>query len=100
MKIYFERTGGFAGLRLAVNLDLDYLPTEDAGTLQKLVEEADLFHLPEPVAGPGVVDGFQYAITVERKGEQRTFQVGDDVLPAGLRPLINDLTLRARSHRG
>jgi hypothetical protein len=99
MKISFERTGGFAGMRLAINLDVDSLPASDAAILRKLVADADFFNLAETPAGNAVPDGFQYALMVEGDGKQRTIQVAEMSIPDKLRPLLNDLSLRARSQR-
>ena len=99
MKINFERSGGFAGLKLAFSLDSDSLPADDAAALKKLVEDTDFFNLPEPEAGRGHPDGFQYAITVEQDGQQRTLRVSENMLPEKLRPLVNDLSIRARTQR-
>ena len=97
MKISFERTGGFAGLMLAVRLELNSLPAEDAAALQKLVEDSDFFHLPEPDAQQGFPDGYRYTIMVEREAEQRTVEFSEGALPEQLRALVNDLSIRARS---
>jgi hypothetical protein len=86
-------------MKLAVDLDLDSLPTDEAATLENLVDEADVFHLPEPDMSPGYPDGFQYTLTVERDSEQRTLQVSERALPEELQPLINELSARARSRR-
>jgi hypothetical protein len=99
MKISFERTGGFAGMRMAISIDIDSLPDPDVVALQKLVTDADFFNLAEPGAGKVIPDGFQYAITIEGDGKQRTIQVADGSVPDKLRPLLDDLSLRARSQR-
>jgi len=99
MKINFERSGGFAGVKLVFSLDSDSLPADDAAVLKKLVEDVDFFHLPEPGAGGGQPDGFQYAITVEQEGQQRTLRVSENMLSEKLRPLVNDLSMRARTQR-
>ena len=99
MKIYFERTGGFAGLRLAINLDLEFMPAVEADSLQKLIDEANPFNIPEPETKPSIPDSFQYKIIVEQKGKQRTLQFEDGSIPIELQPLVNDLSLRARSQR-
>lgn len=49
MKIHFERSGGFAGLRLSHDLDwADHSP-EERGELDRLVERAQFFDLPAEV---------------------------------------------------
>jgi hypothetical protein len=99
MKIYFERIGGFAGLKLALTLDLDDLAADDAEALQKMVQDASFFHRPEPDKAPGISDGFQYTLTVEQDADQRTLQVSEGALPEELRLLMNDLSIRARSRK-
>jgi hypothetical protein len=97
MKISFERTGGFAGMRMATTLDLDSLPDSEAAALRKLITDADFFNLMMPDVGKVIPDGFQYAITIEGDGKQRTIQVTDGAVPDKLRPLLDDLSVRARS---
>jgi hypothetical protein len=97
MKISFERTGGFAGMRMVTTVDVDSLPASEAAMLRKLVADVDFFNLAEIPAGKAVPDGFQYAITVEGDGKQRTIQVAEASIPDKLRPLLKDLSVRARS---
>ncbi len=100
MKISYERTGGFAGMRVGLDLDLQHLPSDEAAALKDLVKAADFFHLTQ-ATGPGAIpDGFQHAITVEEdSGHKRTILVGDSSVSDSLRPLLDDLTVRARSQR-
>jgi hypothetical protein len=99
MKIDFERTGGFAGLRLAVSVDVDNLPDQEAQALRKLVNDADFFNFSDAHPGKAVPDSFQYKVTIENNQQKRTVQVGDMSVPDKLRPLIDDLNQRARSQR-
>jgi hypothetical protein len=99
MKIFFQRTGGFIGIPVTLNIDTDLLPESDAATLRKMIADADFFELTEAHLGKQAPDGFQYAITVEGDGQRRTIQVTDMDMPNKLRPLVNDLSLRARSQR-
>ena len=99
MKINFERTGGFAGIKQAVSLDLDSLSVEDSSALQKLIKDADLFNMPGPDTQPAARDGFQYTITIMWENEERILRVSDGSIPNGLLPLLNDLSLRARANR-
>jgi len=99
MKISFQRTGGFVGIPITLNLDLDALPESDAVSLRKMIADADFFELTESHLAKQVPDGFQYDITVEGDGNRRTIEVTDMNMPSKLRPLVNDLSLRARSQR-
>ena len=99
MKIQFERTGGFAGMKLAIDLDLESLPVDDASIIQKLIEAADLFHLELPPENQVMRDGFQYHLSIETEDNQCSFLMDDTALTDKLRPLVNELTLLARTNR-
>jgi hypothetical protein len=99
MNISYERTGGFAGMRIGVDLDLQNLPSVEAAELEKLVKEADFFHLTEALGSKAVPDGFQHAITVESGAQKRTIRFADLAVPEALRPLLDNLSARARSQR-
>ena len=96
MKISFERTGGFAGMRVAVTVELDSLPEPEAAALRKLITDSDFFNITEVHAGQAIPDGFQYALTIEGDGEHRTIRMTDAAIPDKLRPLLEDLSSRAR----
>ncbi len=71
MQIHFQRTGGFAGIKLAGQIDLDDLDEETAQKIRRLLDEADFFELPEHLPGEQTArDQYNYTITVEdRKGK-------------------------------
>ena len=50
-RIKFERTGGFAGMRIARDLTLDDLSEEQAHTLLELLDDLDFEELPEQMTG-------------------------------------------------
>lgn len=64
MKVYFERTGGFMGLRVVADFDTRELPEEEAKTLMDLLDEVDFFQLPSRLEAdtPGM-DQFHYVLT-------------------------------------
>ena len=100
MRIIFERTGGLMGRKVSLTLDLDELPRDQSETLSRLLDEAHFFTLPENLPTRPVPDGFQYTITVESEKGKHTIRTGDTTAPAELRPLLNELSERARSqHR-
>ena len=97
MRIEFERTGWFAGIRFAAAIDTETLPPDDARALQDLVAEADFFRLPARLVSPAPgADRFQYRITVESGGQRRTLEAGEAALPETLRSLVERLTQIAR----
>ncbi len=99
MRITFERSGGFMGLKSSVVIDLNELPLDQAGTLRRLLDEAHFLTLPEnPPTHPNP-DGYQYAITVETSTITHTVHTSDVNAPSELRPLLEELSQRARSQR-
>ena len=46
-KIKFERTGGFAGIRLTAEIDMDNLPEDQKREIIDLLDEADFDELSE-----------------------------------------------------
>jgi hypothetical protein len=100
MQIEYERTGGFAGMRMAASFDLNQMPPEDAADIRALLEKAQFEDLPEKIESqPAVPDQFTYKITVQ--GEKGTHSVtsGEASASPGLRELIDLLTKLARERR-
>ena len=98
MRILFERTGGFMGRRVSLNLELDELPSDQALTLKRLVDESDFFNLTEPPPKKTVADGFAYSLTVNNGKYERTFHLSDTNIPHALRPLFENLIARTRKN--
>jgi len=98
-KIHFERTGGFMGRKVSVNLDMDDLPDDQAELLDKLLDEADFFGLPADLTQPAMPDSFTYNITVSSDERQHSVRVSDETAPDDLRPLLEELSRQARMQR-
>ena len=98
MKISYRRTGGFAGMILTYDIDVDNLPPEEANELETLVSEADFFTLPAEINAetPGA-DQFQYTLTIETDQAQHTVECGDAAMPKNLQPLVNKIRILSRS---
>ncbi len=98
MKIGYERSGGFAGLRISFELDLDDLPEEQSKTLRDLLDEADFDDLPAQIlpARPGA-DQFSYRITVHGRHGLRSVETTDSAAPETLRQLLAQLNQLART---
>jgi hypothetical protein len=100
MLIEFERTGGFAGMRLAATIDTASLQPNEAQVLHDLVVDAGFFDLPAHIERRDKgADRFHYVLTVQASGQQHTIEVGESAISDALRPLIDKLTMLARSGR-
>ena len=99
MRVYYERTGGFAGIRHTTTLDTRELPGPQARELQRLVEEANFFELPREAYPENVraVDRFHYKLTVTTEEHRHTVETEEGVIPERLRPLVKWLTATSRS---
>ncbi len=99
MKIHFERTGGFAGMKLKVSLDSETLSQANARQLERLLDSSRFFQQPT-TEGPTQTapDRFHYKVTVESDGGSRTMEASDASLPDEMRPLLDYLTRLSRTH--
>lgn len=99
-RIKFERTGGFAGMRIATDLKLDDLPDEQAHTISELLDDLDFAELPEQMINEeGMPDQFTYTITVETKKWEHTVVTGDVSAPEKMQELLQLLNRLARTHK-
>ena len=96
-RIKFERTGGFAGIRFAADLELDELPKDQAQHILELLDDLDFTNLPEEMLGSQqVADGFVYSITVISEKQEYTVTTTDTAAPDKMEPLLNLLTQATR----
>ena len=101
MQVIFERSGGFAGLRLLTTVDTATLSAEEAALLPRLIESAAFFKLPQRIgtAQPGA-DRFRYMVQVETQEQRHTVEIEEGAAPASLRPLLEWLTAKAKGGTG
>jgi hypothetical protein len=98
MRIQFQRSGGFTGMRVEATIDTASLDPAKAEKVHMLVNSAGFFDLPERLhTSLKGVDELQYVITAEEEGRRHTVYTSDGAAPASLRPLLRELTLLARS---
>ena len=97
MNIHFERSGGFAGLRLSHDVGSADLQPEEADELNRLIEGARFFDLPAQLraSDPGA-DRFQYKVTANDGSREHTVALDDAAVPQTVRPLLNWLTAKQR----
>jgi hypothetical protein len=102
-KIYFERSGGFAGIRMSTEVDIHSLPPDEAHKIQGMIDNAkEFFDLKESSSQPPkrAADYFKYKVTVQKEEEeQNTIETNDITMPSNLRPLINYLIEKATKKR-
>ncbi len=98
-RIVFQRSGGFTGRTISLTLNLDDLSPDQAATLNGLLAKADFFNLPADSTKRPVPDEFIYALTIETEKQSHTVRTSDTTAPESLRPLLDDLSLRARTQR-
>ena len=98
-RIKFERTGGFAGMRLAADIELDDLPEEQAHALEEMLDDLDFAELSERLTSkPSMPDEFTYKITVETEKGKHTIVTGDTSAPEKMQELLQMLNRIARKH--
>jgi len=96
-RIKFERTGGFAGMRIAADFELGDLPEEEAHTLAELLDDLDFGELPEQLmSDSSMSDQFSYTITVETEKWKHTVVTGDSSAPEKMQELLQMLNQLAR----
>ena len=100
MRIEFERSGGLAGMRIAVSIDTDTLAESEAEELTELVDDSNFFELPEETGTSAGADVFTYKLTVESEGRQHTVTTSDTEAPPALSALLERLERQARRARG
>ncbi|HXU95556.1 MAG TPA: protealysin inhibitor emfourin [Candidatus Nitrosotalea sp.] len=96
MKIYFERTGGFAGIRTSASLDTDRLPPNESEQLNNMCNNMNFFNLPsKSESKSGAADLFRYKITIESKDGKHTVETTDISMTPELENLVNFLSDKA-----
>jgi hypothetical protein len=99
MRILYERTGGFMGRSVSLDLNLDEMPADQSATLRRLVDESDFFGLEELPTKTSRPDEFLYIITITTKTIRHTIRASDSSMPETLRPLLNELSAHSKSSR-
>lgn len=96
----FERSGGFTGGKIRVELKSEELDPVQAEALKELIDRSGFFE----VFAMGskflnMPDQFRYQITIDHMGKKRSLELSDGSMPDLVRPLINYLVRMARKRR-
>jgi hypothetical protein len=102
MRVRFKTDGGFVYLPSEpVTIDTDELPAEEADELERLIEAAGFFDLPEAAAPPrGAADYLQYTISVTDLERSHTVRLTDPIRDPHVGALVDYLERKARESRG
>ena len=96
-KIEFERTGGFAGIRIAAEIEMNDLPDDQKHEILELLDTMDLDELPEKfTGGMAIPDGFVYSITVKSNEKEYKVLSDESALPNNIQPLVEILERLAK----
>ena len=100
MRVEFKTDGGFAYLPdrgTPVTIHTDDLPEEEANKLERLIEAAGFFDLPETSEAPrGAADYLRYTISVTSPSRSHTVHVTDPIEDLDLQALVEYLEDKTR----
>jgi len=97
MKIFFEQSGGVAGIANNISIDSSSLDPYEASELQHLVNNANFFDLPSgTTAQLRGADYLEYKITIETNDNKKhSIKTTDLTIPPNVAPLIRYLRRKA-----
>ncbi len=96
MQIYFERNGGFSGLKLKTAVDTTQLPAEEAEEWERVLATNQFLELPPAAEQTSEADQFSYKMTVITSEWQHTAVFTDENASEELQPVLRRLTIMAR----
>lgn len=102
MRIEYEQSGGYPGVRLTYRVDTDEVPRELAEEVVGLVKSSGIqdFHQQEAPSGSTRYRGaLHYRLSILGDGAKRSFSFTDETVPAKLRPLLTLLQKLAIEQR-
>jgi hypothetical protein len=95
MRVRFKMDGGFVYLPARsepTTIDTDDLPEEEAKDLERLIEAAGFFELPETSSPPrGAADYLRYTISATTPEHSHTVQLTDPIEDPHVRALVEYL---------
>ena len=96
-RIKFERTGGFAGIRIAADIDMNELPDEQKRKILELLDDMDFENLPKKLQDKmPVPDEFVYSVVVISNKKEYEVLAGESAMPENLQPLLEILESMAK----
>jgi hypothetical protein len=92
MRVSLERSGGFTGRRVTSSVDTDELPAEQVAEALRALDALAAAPPAPAIAGSQP----RYRLTIDRASGQQVVDVLESQVPPALRPLLAELTRRAR----
>jgi hypothetical protein len=103
MRVRFKMDGGFVYLPARnepTTIDTDDLPPDEAKELERLIEAAGFFELPETSSPPrGAADYLRYTISVTTPEQSHTVYLTDPIEDPQVQVLVEYLEAKARESR-
>jgi hypothetical protein len=102
MKVYLEKSGGFAGMVTSTSVDTQLLPPNEAKEIRRLIENSHFFELPSqppPQSSKttkGAADYFTYKITVQDDKREHSVQLNDINMEPKVKPVIGFLVMHSQ----
>ena len=97
-RIKYERTGGFAGMRMTAEIEPKKLSEDEIRILMDLIDDVDFNELPEEMLNESGADQFTYTITVETHIWEHTVTIGDSSAHGKMQELLEILNKLARKY--
>jgi hypothetical protein len=98
MKIKFRQSGGYAGLRTGVDLDINSLTADESTQLESLVKTSEILKAKSGRT-ENAADLINYEITIENQDGTHQINFDDLTLPETAIPLLDYLQERAKPIR-
>lgn len=92
VRVSFRRSGGLAGIEIAVVTDADKLSPAQSEMIRALLAAPG----SPPPSGPGAPDRFTYELQIDDGEHRRILRWPETAVPDDVRPLIAELTARSR----
>ena len=103
MRVRFKMDDGFVYLPARsepTTIDTEELPEEEAKELQRLIEAAGFFELPQTSSPPrGAADYLRYTISVMTPERSNTVHLTDPIEDPDIQALVEYLEAKARESR-
>src|SRR5262249_3461393 len=92
VRVGFRRSGGFAGITIAVDTDTDHLSPAQGETIRALLPGP----ARPPPSDPGTPARFTYELKIDDGEHRRILRWPEAAVPDDVRPVIAELTARSR----